>query len=91
MEVTLTLDGESVQVTATYIIDKLAPAVIKGDMNGNGKVTIEDVMAACRVLARKNTGSDPNSVEMLRGDMNEDGKFLIDDIMGICRVLAQKN
>ena len=59
-------------------------------MTGDQKVDIIDVMAACRVLARKNTGNDPLPEEMLRGDMNGDEKFLIDDIMAICRVLASQ-
>lgn len=91
VEVTLTLDGDSVTVTATLAIDRLSPTVVKGDMNGNGEVTIEDVMAACRVLARQTAGDEPTPDELLRGDMNEDGNFLIDDIMGICRVLARNN
>ena len=58
-------------------------------MNGDGAIDIRDVMEACRVLARKSTGDEPNDQEMERGDMNEDGRFLIDDIMSICRVLAR--
>ena len=77
--------------TGTPITFTVEAAVLKGDVDDNGTVNIQDVMAACRILARQNTGSAPDPDELLRGDMNEDGKFLIDDIMGICRVLARKN
>ncbi len=72
-------------------IDDLQPAgvtVVKGDMDKNGMVDIRDIMAACRVLARKNTGSNPGTEELLYGDMTGDGKIAIDDIMAICRVIA---
>ena len=72
-------------------IEALEVAFVKGDLTGDGAVDIQDVMAACRVLARNNTGSVPSDDEMARGDMNEDGDFLIDDIMLICRVLATNN
>ena len=87
--ITLTYEGASAQVTVSLTIPALSE-IIKGDMNGDQKVDIIDVMAACRVLARKNTGNDPLPEEMLRGDMNGDEKFLIDDIMAICRVLASQ-
>ncbi len=70
-------------------VEEAVQRVEKGDMNGDGAIDIRDVMEACRVLARKSTGDEPNDQEMERGDMNEDGRFLIDDIMSICRVLAR--
>ena len=54
--------------------------------------TIEDVMKACRVLARKNTGQQaPQPDELERYDLTEDGDIGIDDIMAICRQIAIKN
>ena len=53
--------------------------------------TIEDVMAACRVVARNNAGGEPTSDELARYDMNGDSAVLIDDIMAICRELASYN
>ncbi len=72
-------------------IEALEAVLVKGDMTGDGKVDITDVMEACRVLARNNTGSKPNDQELERGDMNGDQKILIDDIMSICRILARGN
>ena len=91
LEVTLTLNGESVQVTVNLVIDMLTPAVLKGDLTGNGIVNIEDVMAACRILARQNAGNNPTGDELARGDLTGDGNIAIDDVMAICRILAQKN
>src|SRR5699024_4734324 len=56
--ITLTYEGASAQVTVSLTIPALSE-IIKGDMNGDQKVDITDVMAACRVLARKNTGMTP--------------------------------
>ncbi len=56
------------------------------------RYTIEDVMKACRVLARKNTGQQaPQPDELERYDLTEDGDIGIDDIMAICRQIAIKN
>lgn len=73
----------SIQVTVSDIL--------KGDMDGSGVVDIQDVMSACRILARQNMGSEPTDQELTRGDMNGDGFIRIDDIMAICRVLASQN
>ncbi len=67
------------------------PTIIKGDVNGDKKVDIVDVMGACRILARKNTGTDPTDEEKARVDMNEDNDIDISDIMSICRVIARES
>ena len=59
-------------------------------MNGDERVSIEDVMAACRVLARRNTGAEPNADEIARGDLTGDNKVSIEDIMAICRIIARQ-
>ena len=63
---------------------------IPGDLDGNGTVDIQDVMAACRVLARQNGGTYPTAEEIAQGDLTGDGYIRIEDIMAICRLLAQK-
>ena len=62
--------------------------IIPGDMDDSGAVDIVDVMAACRVLARKNTGMPASPDEILRGDLSGDDTITIEDIMLICRVIA---
>ncbi|MCI8360845.1 MAG: carbohydrate-binding protein [Clostridiales bacterium] len=66
------------------------PDVVPGDMDGNGEVTIQDVMEACKVLARQSAGKAPTEEEMLRGDLDGDDKFTITDVMEICKILARK-
>ena len=77
-------------ITATLEIEIVEEEeIIPGDLTGDGKVSIEDVMAACRVIARKANGQQPLPDELARGDMNDDGKMLIEDVMSICRILAR--
>lgn len=64
--------------------------VLKGDLDGDGEVSITDVMQACKILARKNAGSNPNTDEIARGDLNGDGDVSIEDIMAICKILANQ-
>ncbi|HIZ83689.1 MAG TPA: discoidin domain-containing protein, partial [Firmicutes bacterium] len=65
-------------ITATLEIEIVEDQqIIPGDLTGDGKVSIEDVMAACRVIARKANGQQPLPDELARGDMNDDGKMLI--------------
>lgn len=69
----------------------LAGDILPGDMDGSGTVDIRDVMSACRILARQNTGSYPSADEIARGDLTGDGKIRIEDVMAICRILARGN
>ena len=63
----------------------------KGDLDEDGKVTIADVMEACKVLARKSGGDKPSADEIARGDLNGDGDISIEDIMAICKILARQS
>lgn len=88
-EITLTAGEE----TAVISVDKVIPQleeIIKGDLDGNGDVDIQDVMAACKILARKNAGEMPTDEDLSRGDMDGNGQIAIDDIMAICKILARK-
>ncbi|MCI8361210.1 MAG: hypothetical protein HFE86_07745 [Clostridiales bacterium] len=64
--------------------------IVPGDMNKDGKVTIQDVMEACKVLARQSAGKAPTEDEMKRGDLDGDDKFTITDVMEICKILARQ-
>ncbi|MCI8359735.1 MAG: glycoside hydrolase family 92 protein [Clostridiales bacterium] len=63
---------------------------LPGDLDGSGEVTIQDVMEACKVLARQSAGKAPAEEEMIRGDLNGDADFTISDVMEICKILARK-
>ena len=61
-----------------------------GDMDKDGEVTIQDVMEACKVLARKSAGREPTPEEMACGNLDGDNAFTITDVMEICKILARK-
>ena len=61
-----------------------------GDLDGDGEVSIQDVMEACKVLARKAAGQAPSAEELRRGELNGDGEITISDVMEICKLLARK-
>lgn len=78
--------GAGTPITFTVEAD-----VLKGDVDGNGSINIQDVMAACKILARSNSGAQPTDQEVFIGDLTGDGKVLIDDVMALCKRLAQQN
>ena len=91
--IALRLGEEKAEVSLNIVIPKLEPGpdpIIKGDINGDGKVNISDVMGACKILARKANYEEPTEDEIARGDMNEDGYVTITDVMAICKLLADK-
>ncbi len=63
---------------------------VQGDLNGDGTISIQDIMSACRVLARNALQISPTPVEMLAADLTENGRVAIDDVMSLCRLLARK-
>ena len=85
---TLAYGGETAEVVLDLIIPKLS--AVKGDLTGDGKVNISDVMAACKVLARKSAGQAPTPEEVERGDVTGEGEITITDVMAICKIIAQK-
>ncbi|MCI8360224.1 MAG: hypothetical protein HFE86_02675 [Clostridiales bacterium] len=62
-----------------------------GDLNGDDTVTIQDVMEACKVLARKSAGTEPTPGELLRGDLDGDDTVTINDVMELCKILARQS
>ena len=65
-------------------------SLVPGDMDKDDLVTIQDVMEACKVLARKSAGKEPTADEMARGNLDGDDAFTINDVMEICKILARK-
>ncbi len=65
-------------------------ALVPGGLGSNGEVTIQDVMEACKVLARQLAGKAPTEDEMRRGNLDGDMAFTIGDVMEICKILARK-
>lgn len=65
--------------------------ILPGDVDKDGTLSISDVMAACRILARSTGGQTPSDDEMARADLDSSGTIDISDIMRICRLLAAQN
>ena len=80
----------TVTATLEITITEAGPDIVPGDMDRDGKVTIQDVMEACKVLARKSAGKEPTEDEMARGNLDGDKVFTINDVMEICKILARK-
>lgn len=63
---------------------------VLGDLDKDEKVTIADVMEACKILARKSADIDPTPEELKRGDLDGDKDVTIADVMEICKILARQ-
>lgn len=70
--------------------EKQLVEVIPGDLDGDGSVTIADVMEACKILARKSADILPSDNEIAAGDLDGDGGLTIADVMEICKILARQ-
>ncbi len=80
----------SVTASLALTVTEAVPDCVPGDMDGSGEVTIQDVMEACKVLARQSAGKAPTQEELLRGDLDGNKLFTISDVMEICKLLARK-
>ena len=85
---TALIGNPEVSAMATVTVTPASQPVIPGDMDGNGRVDIADVMAACKVLARQTAGTPPTPQEIERGDLTGEGRVAIDDVMAICKIIA---
>jgi hypothetical protein len=58
-------------------------SVKKGDVNGDGKVDVEDVVA----IVNKILGDPPANFNERAGDINGDGKIDVDDVVGVVNII----
>lgn len=58
--------------------------VIKGDINGDGKITATDLLSVKYVIIGKNKS---NNIEALAGDMDNDEKLSITDLLNIKKAI----
>lgn len=58
-----------------------------GDVNGDGRVSIDDVLMLQKFLAKM---MDLNPLQRAAGDVNHDGKITVDDVIMIQRYLAKE-
>ena len=85
-EYTVTVVNGDKETTVTFTIVSAAPPVKKGDFNGNGKIEVDDALAALRIAA-KLAEETPESV--LVGDTDGDGHVTVADALAILRVAAK--
>ncbi|MCI8361196.1 MAG: hypothetical protein HFE86_07665 [Clostridiales bacterium] len=91
LNVTITVISKNGNYKSVYTLTlEVGEDIVPGDMDGNGAVNIQDVMEACKVLARQSAGKAPTEDEMKRGDLDGDGKVTITDVMEICKILARQ-
>ncbi len=76
---------KSVSVRFTVTTDA-PPAVKKGDMDGDGEITVNDALKALRIAARL-AESTPEALEI--GDVDGDGDITVNDALKILRVAAK--
>ena len=87
---TLSLGSAADTYLQTFALKTEEPPAATGDLDGDGDVTIADVMEACKILARKSSDQHPSQEELARGDMDGDQDITISDVMEICKVLARQ-
>lgn len=62
------------------------PSYTLGDVDGNGNVSVTDIVAVCMIISQK---ADASFNEMA-ADANQDGQISITDIVTICQMMADK-
>ena len=76
-------DGRT-EVSVSFTI--VETAYMKGDFNGNGKIEVDDALAALRIAA-KLAAETPEAIAI--GDIDGNGKVEVDDALAILRVAAK--
>lgn len=86
-------DGDITMADVTEIIDNFT--VVRGDVDGNGKVDVEDAISVLTYYARKSAGlssgvSSENDF-LKRANMNKDKKIAIEDAVLILNYYAMQS
>ena len=79
------IDGSQVKwddVSFSISIKEAGPAVIKGDVNGDGEVNVADLVAVSNYMA----GDDTVSKE--KADVNSDGEVNVADLVAISNIMS---
>ena len=87
-EHTLELINGDKRTTVTFTITggEEPPAVKKGDMDGDGEITVNDALKALRIAARLAVATEE---DMLIADTDGDGDISVNDALKILRVAAK--
>lgn len=69
-------------IETKWTIEQGEPAGVEGDANGDGEVTIDDVVAVLTAMA--------NDLKDKQYDVNKDGEVTIDDVVAVLTIMANK-
>lgn len=61
-------------------------SILKGDMNGDAQLTVEDAIAILEVAQ----GYEQATVDQLRADPNDDGQLTVDDAVRLLHDIASR-
>ena len=81
---TLTVTCGDFTGTLEVTVNEL-PEYVPGDFNGDGNVTLKDVLLARKAVAGVYTASDD---EVTRGDLNGDGDITLKDVLIMRKMVA---
>ena len=85
-EYTLIVVNGTKDVTVNFTVIDTKPAVKRGDMDGDGEISVNDALRALRIAA-KLAESTPEALEI--GDIDGDGEISVNDALKILRVAAK--
>ncbi|MBR4439642.1 MAG: metallophosphoesterase [Clostridia bacterium] len=85
-EYTLTVVNGSKEVTVHFTVVDTTPQVKRGDMDGDGEITVADALKALRIAAKL---AQPTEEDLAIGDVDNDGEITVADALRILRVAAK--
>ncbi|MBO4935101.1 MAG: metallophosphoesterase [Clostridia bacterium] len=85
-EYTLVVVNGTKEVTVNFTVVDTAPAFKKGDMDGDGEITVADALKALRIAAKL---VEPAAQDLDIGDVDGDGEITVADALKILRVAAK--
>ena len=85
-EYTLVVTNGSKSVTVNFTVVDSTPTAKKGDMDGNGEITVADALKALRIAAKL---VEPAAEDLAIGDVDGDGEITVADALKILRVAAK--
>lgn len=68
------------------VVDNTASTILMGDVNGDGKVDVEDVVA----IVNKILGTPDDNFNEAAADINGDGKIDVDDVVAVVNIILQQ-
>ena len=85
-EYVLVVTNGTKSVTVNFTVIDSTPAVKRGDMDGDGEITVADALKALRIAAKLVV---PAEADTATGDIDGDGEITVADALKILRVAAK--